>query len=155
MEAIKDIKKCEFGDLVFTIGVNRAMLKDGFTRFPEYWKFIASRWGKEQAADDDALLFDLLFEGDELLDAPDKFVRYLFPKMLEYGENNLLDCLSYDDQANAYIEYLEDNGVWKDYEDEDGNEYDGACSLLHKMLFSVFQTGKTEKKKSNLRLAIN
>lgn len=155
MEAIKDIKRCEFGDLVFTVGVNRAMLKDGFTRFPEYWKFIVSNAKESKAEDDDTFLLDVLLEGDEVLESRDKFVRYLFPKMLEYGENNLLDCLTYDEQANSFIEYLEDNCVWEDYEDDDGNEYKGACTLLHDMLLSVFPTGKTEKKKSNLRLAVN
>ena len=151
----KFIKHCEIGELVFDIGITRAMAVKGFEKYPNYWDAITkSNAIKNQTDKQNLLATDSksLVELVELADVTEKetenIVTYLLPSMLEYAESPLPENVdNYFDYALMIIKYCLENNVLRKHIDEETNTVvQGFYSYVFKFISEGFTYGgKLEK----------
>lgn len=153
-------KHCEIGILDFDLVVSRRIVEQAVSAVPEYfrWMMKATNLDIENELSAENLTADqvvsLLQMDDQMQEVTEPFVKYSLPLMLEKAETSLLGFATYKDYADYIVEYCEENGVWTDFEDEDGVVQSGVMTKLTEFLNKAFTLRKPVSKAKITKFAM-
>ena len=153
-------KHCEIGILEFDLVVTRRIAEKAVTACPDYFKWMMKSSnldiGENTNIEDLSAeqMVSLLQMDEQMVDVGEPFVKAALPLMLEKAETSLVGFATYKDYADHIIEYCEENGVWFDFEDANGDVNSGVLNKLMEFVNKAFTLRKHVSKAKITKFAM-
>lgn len=175
-------KKVTIGEYKFNIAINRKMAADAFSKYPKYWECLSkseefekaknvikdkSIASKNQPYDVNEVVEELIDDIDtkeiakyilleaDLQESGFEIVNYLFPKMLEFGNNeHLKENGNYEAYAEEILQFCYDNNILFNYYDNENIEHKGVSNAFMDFITQGFIVGGKKKKNTAVNVII-